>query len=210
MIAGQRVRGGAVTESPQVQHRLPEAAQRPAAARGAAPVAPGEQVLGRVLRLAPADRLPPRGAIDPGPRRRRYPRSIRAQPGRRMAISRRPSAAAQCSIWMPRTGPAPWTDGRRSSLTRRPLPAASGTRRTRCPRPVRRPPSVAPRPARPTSLKSVRYGSAEISADQEPGPEQATADDQAVGLVQPRQGPSPVQFIPGQRPDRGLTPQRKP
>jgi hypothetical protein len=38
MITCQRVGGGAVAEPSQAQHRFPEAGQRPAAARGAAPV----------------------------------------------------------------------------------------------------------------------------------------------------------------------------
>jgi hypothetical protein len=39
VVTGQRISGGAVAEPPQPQHRLPEAGQRPAAARGAAPLA---------------------------------------------------------------------------------------------------------------------------------------------------------------------------
>src|SRR5262249_10488696 len=37
VIAGRGLRGGPVAEPPQAQHRLPEAGQRPAAPRGAAP-----------------------------------------------------------------------------------------------------------------------------------------------------------------------------
>jgi hypothetical protein len=43
VIAGQRLGGGAVAEPPQAQHRLPKTAQRPAAARSAAPPPLGEQ-----------------------------------------------------------------------------------------------------------------------------------------------------------------------
>ncbi len=45
VIAGERVRGGAIAEPPQPQHRLPKAGQHPASARGAAPLALGEQQL---------------------------------------------------------------------------------------------------------------------------------------------------------------------
>ena len=43
MVTGQRIRGGAVAEPPQPQHRLPETRQRPAALGGAAPPALGQQ-----------------------------------------------------------------------------------------------------------------------------------------------------------------------
>jgi hypothetical protein len=39
MIAGERVRGGAIAKPPQPRYRLPKAGQRPAAAWGTAPVA---------------------------------------------------------------------------------------------------------------------------------------------------------------------------
>jgi hypothetical protein len=42
MIAGQRIRSSAAAEPPQPQHRLPKAAQRPAAAGRAAPAPLGE------------------------------------------------------------------------------------------------------------------------------------------------------------------------
>jgi hypothetical protein len=55
MVAGQRVSASAVAEPPQPQHGLPEAGQRPAAARGAAPPPLREQQHRKVLRQFPGN-----------------------------------------------------------------------------------------------------------------------------------------------------------
>ena len=55
MVAGQRVGGGPVAEPAQPQHRLPEAGQRPAAARSAAAAPLGEQELRGELHQFPGN-----------------------------------------------------------------------------------------------------------------------------------------------------------
>ena len=55
MVAGESIGGGAIAEPPHSQHGLPEAGQRPAAARGAAAVALGQQQLRNELGQFPGD-----------------------------------------------------------------------------------------------------------------------------------------------------------
>jgi hypothetical protein len=55
VVVGQRVRRGAVAEPAHAQHRLAEAAQGPAAARGAAPPPVGCQQPGDELHRFPGD-----------------------------------------------------------------------------------------------------------------------------------------------------------
>src|SRR5207245_4004969 len=102
VIAGQRLRGGAVAEPAHPQDRLPEAGQRPAALRGAAAAPLGPQQFRGELHQFPGDveQGGPRGEVPAGGP---FPRGLPPNPAgafRRTGLSSGYAACATGGAWM--------------------------------------------------------------------------------------------------------------